>query len=642
MIITPVSWNGNAINNGTTFEAWFDSNYPLVAPVQLGLVTRAQQFPKLASKRLSGITIPLYIKCLGTAHSQVQTLKMWFDPYLMEEGTLVVQDIMDSNRQYYWTCTVQDIPEIQGEAVLQISLFATEPILRTVAEVLTEQNVSSSGAGINVTVGGNSRAKPRFVITPTGAKSSNNWGYRRFIQIVNDRAIDNPTMAFDITGGGMNLSALVSAGQLQSDLRDLRVLVNGAQVDWWASTATASTSTLIFVNLPFAPMKRFKIAGAIAGTGAVTDITVEKSNTNYTNLKAMPSSGILVIDTERFTYTGVNPSAYKFTGCTRAAKESSMGAHTAGTYAYWVQHDIYLMHGNSAATAQVMDDAKAPMFEVSTSNNGKWDFLTFADKLAVKSGEWRGTLISSTGKQSYIYTGSHGDRSANPATVMGMTGLAWLKANRWQGETIKAEWELYHPAGINKVSCNGEKYRKVSSFPTAALQRSQNGADWVSVWTETTPSAANTWEAWTHQNITMTASEYVRFYFSGGISSSEENQASFEVEAVSVEFYTTNLPKVTQSSSVATYHLDITLTNVATGEWLAIRWPVTVNQSLIIDCENKEVTHIDGTNAFAPMTFSSVRQGWLDLLPAQTNQITYADTGTGTVNVKIYHRNRQS
>ena len=107
------------------------------------------------------------------------------------------------------------------------------------------------------------------------------------------------------------------------------------------------------------------------------------------------------------------------------------------------------------------------------------------------------------------------------------------------------------------------------------------------------------------------------------------------------------VPSVTLGSLVDAsgggYHLNAKITNVETGEWINVVYVMDVDDTLVINCEEKTMTRLsDGSPANAQITFSSVREAWLDLLPAMANTIQFDDTGVTDIDVAFLTRDKKN
>jgi len=103
-------------------------------------------------------------------------------------------------------------------------------------------------------------------------------------------------------------------------------------------------------------------------------------------------------------------------------------------------------------------------------------------------------------------------------------------------------------------------------------------------------------------------------------------------------------PSVTlgaEAGPAAGYPLAAKITN-ENGEWLIVVFQMDEDQTLQIDCENKTLTYLkDNSPAMAQITFSSVREAWLNLSPG-TSTLTFTDVGTAGLTWQTLTRDRAS
>jgi hypothetical protein len=91
---------------------------------------------------------------------------------------------------------------------------------------------------------------------------------------------------------------------------------------------------------------------------------------------------------------------------------------------------------------------------------------------------------------------------------------------------------------------------------------------------------------------------------------------------------------VSIGSEAANYYLDCKITNVTTGEYLWVKWPMTLNYYVTVDCDQRRVTYSDGSRIQGAVTLGSDRVDWLNLAYG-TNQLKFEDTGTQSVDVVV-------
>lgn len=280
MLLTIVSYDGTAINDGTNFTAWFPGGMPTSPGADADYAPRSRTFPKLASKTIKETTMQFHIECKGTIHSQLETLKKLFriEDYTMR--VLLVKDTADSNREWY----VKGFPiapvtpaHEDGAGEYIITLAIDEPVWRTVTQISDSWAVTASGQTKNLSILGNLPARLKLSITPNTAKAGG-YLYSQWLPWRNPLTVENGE-PLDITNGGIDTSALLADDSNKCQL-------NGAIND--------SVTTIPYDTV----------------TGSV------------------PDAGMGYMDTEQITWTGKTGSTSgDLTGVTRGAGGSTAASH---------------------------------------------------------------------------------------------------------------------------------------------------------------------------------------------------------------------------------------------------------------------------------------------------------------------------
>jgi len=430
---------------------------------------------------------------------------------------------------------------------------------------------------------------------------------------------------------------------------DVRVFIDGIDVNRWFGDWNTATTT-VWVNIDLKPKVQMTLRTAIADSGSVSTIDFAHTTTTTSMLKKMPSQGIVVIDDERFTYTSIFPSAWKLDGVTRAAKDSSMAAHTAGDICYWIEHDIWICYGNADIEAKENDDYVKPIITLDSSSNTVWDYTEFFDFWLLRSGIWKPSVLKTSNttdptNTTHFYT-DDADADADPATTMGMAIMSFQSGTIWKAESGIVIWSLNNPAGFVHVqAANGEKYRYATSWAsTCVLQKSTTGSTWSAVWsTEATPTSAQTWQDWSNSKDWASESVktyyYLRFYLGGTSAASANNAYYYDVEAITLELNSSQVPLVTLGSSGGSYHLLSKITNTTTSEWIEIDFRLPLNTGVTINCEDKKILGPDGDRYDKVIKFSSRRQEWLDIR-AGSNVLQFDDAGTAGVTLYTSFKKR--
>ena len=456
---------------------------------------------------------------------------------------------------------------------------------------------------------GDDDAYPTFYITPTEPRTDA-YLYKVFIPIVwQDGVASFTNYPIDIVNNGFDTDALVTAGKMQADGDDLRVWVDGTEVDRWLQDINTVT-TQVWVNMNFSE----GVAGALSANIGAGDTVTSISST--TSIEGVSSSGILLINSEVFTYTSINVDENQFLGVTRAAKGTSAGAHTAADVIYWIQHDVWILYGNATATAPTVDDDYKPIIEL-TSTNTSWVYQEFGADDGLRTGAW--TQYSGWANEDW-YTANRGT-DADPWEELGV-----YKSGRWY---------LYNPCYITNVNfTNGEKYATDTAAWTAATYKSIMSAysltgGWFVEDTIAAPAVGSNWESWSDNEAITANRRYVAlfFYVTSG-------DAYLEVADVTVTLNSSYTPVVSIGSEQSNYDLACTIENETTGDSLELALTMEEDETVIVNTDEKTLTY-QGAGQLQALTLTGgARQDWLRLARGE-NVITYTATGNAGTEIDI-------
>lgn len=655
MRLVPYQYNGHTIHGGTLIAVFPAEgglyNLPEGSP---GVASRGMgNYPAYTGKELGGRNVVLRVApnpaTSTTYAAMMDTMAGWFDTKEQTAGTLIAKDAENSDKQWRLVCTPVAAPDVTFP-VYTVALYADDPRWQAVTASGGTIVLTASGQSGTVTSAGNVRTQPVITVAPGTAKASDNYNYKRPVLTYNSLSVGLPSYPVDITNAGWNTTGLVGGGTVQADGDDVRVVVNGAEVErWFGGGGMNSATTGVWIVLDYSPAVTLTSGGTIASSGTVSTITFYNTKANATAIKKLPAAGDVLIDSERFTYTGKDDTAKTLTGVTRAVKGTSMASHSVGATVRWIEHDVWLMYGNASAVAPEQTDTRKPIFNLTTSTNASWDYDEFAAgesnyyalPNSTRAGSWTPKVVSAYGANSQIFTGGFSGITplmANPTTAMGMSVESYIRSGRWQAETAHLEWRWTNPAGGSVVVTTGSKERNSASWPSrAALQYSNDGVTWVSKWNEVTPASSGSVTAFANNGTaTLGASyKYLRYDFYGSVAanSSALGQAYMSVSDVTVSIGTSR-PTVTLGAEAVNYYLNLTIANGATGESITLKQLMTTAQTLTVDCANHTVTLSDGTNCLAALALSSPRVEWLDIAPG-ANVLTFTDVGTAGVTVTL-------
>lgn len=632
-----VSWNDLNINDGTNYAAIIPEDAPLMAQSKEIALKRENAWPVFAGKELSGIKLPVLIAIRGGSLEELQAA---FNTEQQELYQLVAND---GSENYYIEGTPTQVTA-ESPTTVEVILFVPDPVWRSNTEYSETWSITASGQ--TKTIANLSRIDvfPKFEITPTAVKSGGG-GYRRWVPIHNQSSeifTKYPVnIVDDGTGTGvLDTAALVTAGKMQSDGSDLAVKVDGNFVDRYLYGINTN-ATKVWINLTLQPKIEFTLQAAMLSGDTITEILAEKTVENIAALEKLPKKGVLLIDDEAFVYTDVNPNKRRVLGVTRAKKGTSAAGHSVGAMVRWIEHDIWLLYGDTSIWKPTNDTSKQPIFNLNSTNLA-WTYESFEDAVSKRSGEWAGHVNSSRWGSSKIYTGVRG-AAADPSTEMGMSIIAFYNGLKYKTEEAKLTWRLNHPAGIVKVTASGEKRRVLTNWPLARLQYLHpTRQEWVDLWNQATPSAANTWENWSNADVVVSpTAKSVRVQVEGLVNGGTAvNQVDLSVKDAIIYLDSSGIPVAKLHTEQAEYYLSARLTNQASGEYIDLSWNMKVGNTLVVDCGERSIFYDTVNNALTARTLSSVRKDWLNLSPGN-NDLQFDDTGTAGVTILVKYRKRK-
>lgn len=615
-----VSWDGNSLN---------DSNYTSVLLDGVGLpavsanaVERVGAHPIFSGIGRSGRRLTVDIAIEGSnVTSLISQLKRWFDPEDETPKQLVIEDDDGTADRYVEAVCESLAPRPNTGGMIWSATLSVDGDVRWRETSLTSSSwtITASGQTTAVTNNGTDKAFPVFTIEPTAAKTGSQ-AYRAWLPIRWPYATSWEKFPMDIVNASWDMAALTPS-KAQADGDDVRVKVDGIEVDrWFGDIDTANTS--VWVNLDFQAKQEGTLESAIAGSGAIDTIDVNE------DVSGFPGSGIVIVGSEAFVYTGKNNSLRRFTGVTRAVRGTSMAAHSAGDTLWWCQHDIWLLYGNPSATAPTQDDNYRPAFDLDDSTNLSWVYDgLFGEDDGLRTGGWIHRVWTYDPEP---YTGNR-ESYANPWEVVGGRGY------HAGGE---AYWHIVHPSTIDTVSMTGERYCDITGFVHHIVASSLTGGLTGStpedvLYSIPGPTVVDTWESWTTGGAVSAPAG--RHYV--GLDYVTSRVQAVEVETATVTF--DEAPTVTIGAEQGNYELDVTLENVTTGDAIQLQYTMSVNGELEADTDEKTITDLDeGSSQFQALTLvGGARRYWLALDPG-SNTLQWTEPGLAGVSVDIEWRER--
>ena len=447
---------------------------------------------------------------------------------------------------------------------------------------------------------------PELRITPVAAKSGG-FTYKRFAPVV----WNSPSSASDYP---ICIEPADLTGKAQADGDDVRVYVNGEEVDRWLD-GTVPSAMKVWAYMDFEPAASATLGVAIGAGDTITEVTASTSIADF------PSSGILLIDSEIFTYTGKNSATKIFSGVTRAARGTSAAAHTTSDTIYWVQHDVWLYYGDATLSAPTVDDDYEPAFDLDNSDNGTWDYDLFGEDAGLRGMQWTQEAVQGS---SVFYTANR-TTDADPWEEIGI---------EVDGSSKKARFKMFSPLPISDVNfANGEKWSESKNLYHAEVLSSVGGASWTQEYDIPNPAADSTWESWSYNPGSLPADTH---HLAICIWTVAIGTTTHRVECadVTLTLDSGETPDVTVGSEQANYPLDCTITNEMTGEAITLAVNIEVDTILIVNTDTKTVRLVDGTKLQHALTPDGVRRDWLRFIPG-VNDLDFAETSADELEIDI-------
>ncbi|HUV90770.1 MAG TPA: hypothetical protein VMY80_14025 [Anaerolineae bacterium] len=515
-------------------------------------------------------------------------------------------------------------------AIFRLEFLCADPYWWSISSTTISRSVTATGQTLSVTNHGTAYSEPIIRITPTQVKASG-YSYKRWLAVYNRvaRALSNyPIEVTTQAGTGFNHQALVGAGHAQADGDDLRVTVDGVEVNRWLDGPNTATCK-VWVNLTYQVGQSAILAETFGAGDSISSISVD-------DVSDFPSSGILYNPTsgEAFTYTARDDVLNRFSGVTRAAKGTTAATNTSGQTLWWVQHDVWLLYGNASATAPVTDDNVKPILELDLSTNTSWVYEVFGEDDGLRTASWVYWYYSGTPEQ---YTATMLG-TANPWEVLGMEGRIGSTQHRLY---------LYNPCGITNADfTNGLAY---SGNPTwskqVSIQSGTDGSTWVDEYNLPNLSDHGVWEAWSRNEALTTGSLYAALFVW-----SLTNVDCLEAGDCTLTLNSAGTPGIVLGDEQGSYDLDATITMVEDGaDGVAMRLQCTLdlNQTLEVDCGERTVTYLaDNSNQFQAITLQSpfLRNYWFRLPGhwdgGKTVALRYDETGVAGVTLAVTYYDR--
>lgn len=629
-----VSWDGHLINDTTNYSATLTMR-PLLWDAQAQMVDRNDARPVISNIEYGPARFVVTIAIEGEdANTLRKQLGQWFNHRDKRVKPLVIDD-NDGGRERYLMCICEGLRPRGNEGRL---FFVANLVLdgfgdpdgrwRRTSISSTSWVIESSGSTIEIDNEGDDLAYPTFIIEPTDAKTGD-YAFRRWCPILWQMDVTVNNYPTELTGG-LDTEALITATKMMSNGNDLRVFVNGNQVDRYLGGIN-TTGTKVWANISYQPRARGALTNAILSGDTVLTLDVETGEMELDGgwFDLFPSSGILLIGDEAFTYTGKNSSLFRFTGVRRAQRGTTAAAHDAGDIVHWVQHDIYLLYGNSSAGTPPSSNSARPMPSPGGSSNEAWFYEQFYDTdNLLRPGRW-----SQLGEAATFYGGNQGT-FANPYVELGTNRIAFISE-------ISA-WYTFNPCGITNVNVeSGEKFTRDSEWLAwiAGIDSSPDGSTWTGQEEIDQPTVDDEWQDWDADVAMPGGTIYVRLRHWSIMG--EQAQSWLEATDVTLTLDETQTPVANVGGELGNYQLNCTITNNTNDQAIRVSYTMAINQEFVVNTDNKTLIDLDDDSSqFQALALIGLpRRDWIPL-EVGVNELQFDDPGTNGVTVTVQWHER--
>lgn len=495
--------------------------------------------------------------------------------------------------------------------------------------------------------------------------------------------VDNEQMTYTLSGstltptargvGGTTAAthadnAVLKQAQSFKDGSDLRVrlLGDGAseEMPYWLNGYNTATSQVWGV-VDFDPGITLTLSGAITNVATVTTLNFKQTAANKAFLTDLSKKNnfCFAIGSELFDFnkdTVVDISNWKITTTktdARAAYKSTKAAHSDGDNVYWIQYVFQLCYGDFTLSAPVQDESQKPIIDLTSTNTSFVWGTNFTDTSGVRGASWKALRRKSPGRKSRTYTGEHAlgadttpDATIDdPSTCLGCWVSSYQDGTTWRGESAINQWVMYNSAGWTTFTIVDAVYRYSADFPAfMGLQKSLDGVNWSNCtgFPEAKPAGSKSWTAGAaHSAVSLGGTfRWLRWIADGAIAGNiPNNVAAIEATSITLARNSSNVMQLvyTSAQQATTYHIKATITNVGTGDAISLDFVMLLNDTLEVDCLNKNITHIENNgNAIGAISYNSKRNYWITVEPVTANggvasgaTFRYDDGGTGNVTI---------
>lgn len=650
MLITVKTFNGHNINDGSSYRTLLQNPYgmPDAMAVFIEQTNADAVDAGLYTVNVQQKVLKISVLNYANRYSLISQLKTWFKRGT--QGELVV-NFADDGVDYQMTCRVVNLVQDDNypdrfTAILQSGISEWRAVTESMQATWTATGTTETQ---NISVGGKDETFLSVDITAVAGPASG-YLYQNLYQLPNTPNLVHGLVPWCIT---VNTATLVSAGKMQADCDDLRIidLNTGQELKRWIANPN-NASTKVWVNLNFSLAGSFTLLTAVASSGAVEYLQFDANASGYINL--LPPTGIVYHGTEWFAYSSKDATNSRLYISQRGVFGTTMQAHSANDVFNFLQYPLLMKYGNASAAAPSAsdpnyDDTK-PLPNLASSSNTSWVWTT-SDKFydpehPNRTGGW--TFIKQTlGPESEAFFVKQDAASGDPA--LGFKVASFEFASVWKDENVVFKGLLSRATGFTSVSMTGDKYRSNENWIGNTLWAFSyigglfTGQYLVRLWDEATPASAGSWTPWTHNSVSVTPrhQQSLEFWFWGGYPAAANAYAVSEMLTCTVVFDSTYIPTGTLLGEVGNYPLEVTLENETTGDAVTLNFTMLIGSTFSLDGETNTVQY-NGVNAFGAVTMDDEgRAAYLRLQGGVTNTIRISGDDLGELDIDLsWYRRR--
>ena len=652
MLTTFKSFNGNTFNSDFQVVLLNPHSANAAKPVYIEQADNDALSSGLFTVDVQNKTLSVRIKNYANRNALKQQIKQTFKRGT--KGDLVVT-FNDEGVDYQLTCTVlQALPSPDDPLVWLITLQTSTSAWRSVsAETLSPWVVTSTGDSLDIDVEGYEDTFLSLQMTATSGPAS---GYlkQNILRVVNPTAVELGRIGYCIT---INTQALVTAGYMQADCDDLRIvnLRTGQELKRWIFSPN-TTATKVWVVLDFKKGVALPLNQTIASSGDIAYLQFKVTNDVKGWIGKMEKSGIVYHGNEWFAYSNTDAVNCRLTVSKRGLFGTTLSSHAVNDTFYYIQHPLLMKYGNSSATNPATDDEtyddEKPLINMSSSSNTQWIWDAthpfYDPDHPNRACGWKFSRTA-TGPNSKVFYVDQDAESGDAA--IGFKVASYKVGTTWKSETVLFVASFEHKGYLGStVSMTGEKYRSNANWISGnAILRRGTGTTRVTLWTELKPTAQGSWESWTHNSVAIAANTSIlELIFSGGYTGADSAYAAFQALTCTVDIGSTNVPSATFLGATDSYPLDIAISNDATRsngddvtDAIALSYPMLLNKDFVINGEARSASY-DNVNAHSAIILDDEsRAAFIRLVAGVTNTITIAGSDVGSLSVvPSYYRRR--